>query len=62
MNAKSQKKEWDEMNSSASFCILLPLRGRAEQRNTHKEFPMSLLKIMPKAKGKNGMMDGWMDG
>jgi hypothetical protein len=23
---------------------------------------MSLLKIMPKAKGKNGMMDGWMDG
>jgi hypothetical protein len=30
------------------------------KRNTQKEFPMSGLRIMPKAKGKNGMMDGWM--
>ncbi len=66
MNAKSQKKErmgWNEL-----LCILLytsssPERqSKGEQRNTQKEFPMSLLKIMPKAKGKNGMMDGWMDG
>jgi hypothetical protein len=50
------------MNSSASFGILLPLRGRAEQRKYPRRVSNELLKIMPKAKGKNGIMDGWMDG
>jgi hypothetical protein len=32
MPKAKRKKEWDEMNSSASFCILLlPLRGRAKE-------------------------------
>jgi hypothetical protein len=50
------------MNSSASYCILLlPLGGRAEQRNTQKEFPMSLLKNHAKSQRKE-WDDGWMDG